>query len=163
VIPAERIPFVGAPDLGFCFPAPPGWYRYDRFQDFIRLASDIHWGWIEVAWSVQLGGKRLTCSDASPPDRDYSGGSTFSSRERRIALGDDRRFHWRDSSFTRVSVPGMYLPPNQQQTDITGTWDIELGGQTPLLVLRPTTGDASPSASERPGGARCSWTARPTP
>jgi hypothetical protein len=38
----------------------------------------------------------------------------------------------------------MYLPPSQQQTDITGTWDIELAGQTPLLVLRTDDGQRFP-------------------
>lgn len=98
---------------------------------------------LRLLWSVRLGGHRLKGFSSGPQDRDYSGGSYFSWREREITLTDEpkqgggrnRRFRWRDTSHTRVSTAGI-SSSTSSNTDHAGTWEIEVVGRIAYLVLQ---------------------------
>lgn len=98
---------------------------------------------IRLFWSVHLGGCQLKGASSGPQDRDYSGGSYFSWRERDITLTDelrpgggrDRRYRWRETTHTRISAAGL-SSSTSSNTDHAGTWEIEVAGQVPYLVLQ---------------------------
>ena len=98
---------------------------------------------IALQWSLQLRDNRLSGGDDSFSDRDYSGGSAFSWREREIVFtstsvpgaGPERRYAWRDTRRTRVSAAGL-SSTTATSTDYQGTWAIEVVGAAPYLVLQ---------------------------
>jgi glycine cleavage system H protein len=98
---------------------------------------------LALQWSVQLRDSRLRGGDDAFSDRDYSGGSSFSWRQRDIVFtskavpgaGPDRRYLWRDTRWTRVSVAGL-SSTTSTQTDYHGNWAIEVTSGTAYLVLQ---------------------------
>jgi glycine cleavage system H protein len=97
---------------------------------------------LRLLWTVRLGGSRLQAQGSALGDRDTSGGSYFSWREREIAFTDqakpgggrDRRFRWRDTTHTRVSAGGL-SNSTTSHADYAGTWDVEATGRPAYLVL----------------------------
>ena len=98
---------------------------------------------LALQWSLQLRDNRLRGGDDSFSDRDYSGGSGFSWREREIVFtstsvpgaGPDRRYAWRDTRRTRVSTAWM-SNTTATHKDYQGIWAIEVIGTAPYLVLQ---------------------------
>ena len=98
---------------------------------------------LALQWSLQLSDNRLRGGDDSFSDRDYSGGSAFSWREREIVFtstsvpgaGPERRYAWRDTRQTRVSAAGL-SSTTVTHTDYQGNWAIEVVGGAPYLVLQ---------------------------
>lgn len=87
-----------------------------------------------LSWSIRLGDTRLRGGDEAFGDRDYSGGSYFSWREREIVLAQDHRFVWEDRRFSRISTAGLSstIPSNERYE---GTWKITVVGGSPRLVF----------------------------
>ncbi len=98
---------------------------------------------LALQWSVTLRGSRLRGGDDAFSDRDYSGGSSFSWRQRDIVfmsravpgVGPDRRYTWRDTRWTRVSAAGL-SSTTSTHTDYQGSWTIEVIRGAPHLVLK---------------------------
>jgi glycine cleavage system H protein len=98
---------------------------------------------LSLQWSLQLRDHRLSGGDDAFGDRDYSGGSGFSWREREIVFtttyvpgaGADRRYAWRDTRRLRVST-ALISQTTATHTDYQGTWAIEVIGAAPYLVLQ---------------------------
>jgi glycine cleavage system H protein len=98
---------------------------------------------INLLWSMRLRDCRLHGGNSAFGDSDYSGGSYFSWRERDIAFTNDRkaggrfdrRYVWRDTTHTRVSVAGL-SNSTTSHTDHAGTWDIEVVGRVAFLVMQ---------------------------
>ena len=99
---------------------------------------------IKMLWATKLGNHRLDGGDDAFGDTDYSGGGYFSWRERFIAFTNDltaagaldRRYQWRDTTHTRVSVSGLPDNPTKSHVHYSGTWSIDVVGRTPYLVLQ---------------------------
>jgi glycine cleavage system H protein len=99
---------------------------------------------IKMFWSTKLRDHRLEAGDDAFGDVDYSGGGYFSWRERSIAFtsestaggGLDRRYQWRDTRHTRVSVAGLPDQVTKAHTNYSGSWSIDVVGRTPSLVMQ---------------------------
>jgi hypothetical protein len=83
---------------------------------------------------MRLRNTKLRGGDEAFGDRDYSGGSYFSWREREIVLVQEHRFVWQDSSFTRVSTAKLSstVPSHKRYQ---GTWKITVVAGSPRLVF----------------------------
>jgi glycine cleavage system H protein len=98
---------------------------------------------IRLFWSMQLRDSRLQGGDDAFGERDYSGGGSFSWRERSISFttvtaaggGLDRRYQWRDTRHLRVSAGGM-SNTTTSHTDYAGSWSIEVVAEKPYLVMQ---------------------------
>lgn len=98
---------------------------------------------LALQWSVQLRDSRLRGGDDAFSDRDYSGGSSFSWRQRDIVFtskavpgaGPNRRYLWRDTRWTRVSAAGL-SSTTSTNADYHGIWAIEVMSGVPYLILQ---------------------------
>ena len=121
-------------------PPKPAPVKPTPAPDPVRIDPDKA---LALLWSVRLRDRRLKGGDDAFGDRDYSGGSDFSWRQREIAFtadaipagGMNRRYFWRDTRWTRVSVPGL-SNTTSTHTDYSGSWNVEVIGGSPYLVLQ---------------------------
>jgi glycine cleavage system H protein len=99
---------------------------------------------IKMFWSTKLRDHRLEGGNDAFGDTDYSGGGYFSWQERSITFtsestaagGLDRRYQWRDTRHTRVSVSGLPDNVTKSHTNYSGSWSIDVVGRTPYLVMQ---------------------------
>jgi hypothetical protein len=91
------------------------------------------------SWSQTLNDTRIILEQAnSAPDSSYGGGSSYSSRECFLYLYRGHRYRLLEKRFSRVSYPGVYIPPSETREESVGVWKIQVRGCAATLVL---TGD----------------------
>ncbi|MET0165012.1 MAG: hypothetical protein ABW318_08425 [Vicinamibacterales bacterium] len=123
----EAKPQPKAPAAATSSPSPPA----PKATDANELAVQ--------SWIKRLRGTSLSHNDAAF-DRDYSGGSTFSSSERVITLHADQRFLWKETTSSRVSSGGLSLSSPPSRKTYQGKWNVTVAGRIAWLVLDDARG-----------------------
>lgn len=95
----------------------------------------------EMRWIRRLGDSRIVLQRSNVFDSDYSSGH-YSSSESLLDLYANGRYRLLESSFVRVSIPGMSIGgPRSQET--RGTWSVRSTGGGIALVLAADGGARS--------------------
>jgi hypothetical protein len=101
-------------------------------------------------WVRRLADTRIVLQRDNAFDSGYSGGY-YSSRESLLDLHANLRYQWIESSFTRVSIPGMSIG-GPSSREVRGTWRVATSGSSVSLVLTDDDGERT-SLSLEPSGS----------